>query len=376
VNVSQKQPLKTWGYQVWWMPDAWRSLPLAELDRLIFFELKANPQGFINERQGWPEQWLAMRQALAAQGTRFELALSILDTPTFHTLFKDPQAIKQLETQALELAALEGVHGLHLDFEVYETIPPATLQALRLFVQKLSQDLKNLKPARSLSVFYPVGSSSPMYDAPTLATLENVVVQGYDAHWPTAPTAGSVAPLRGPEAVTWEKALAQVLALGMPRERITFSFPLYGYEWPLKPVKGSQLQGRKPGGATNGKANSTTFAPVPAALLPDVQINIRDRVQQYGATQDVLSGSSYYQYKRADGQVFEGWFEDWWALGRKTDFLHAERLSGIAFFPFGYDQNELVEHFLARQRKISVAGEVAAPVVNSAPLPTPSCCQK
>ena len=363
-------PLKAWGYQAWWVPDAWRSTPLAELDRLVFFELKANAEGKIHERHGWPEQWQALRPALSKSGTQLELALTLMDSPSFMTLFQSPEAINTLQAEALALARQDGVHGLHLDFEIYETIAPQPLQAARGFVVQLAQALKQLKPARTLSVFYPLGTATPLYDAPTLAAAQHVVLQGYDAHWLAAPTAGPVAPLRGPEAATWEKTLTQMLALGVPRQRILFSFPLYGYEWPLKPLKPTEPGYGKPGGTTSAKGVTVTFAPVSSAILPDVQTNAMQRVQQYGANHEPLSSSSYYQYTRADGQAFEGWFEDWWSVGRKTEFLQMERLYGMAFFPLGYDQGELLDYFLRRKNK-----PLQQPAPQQPAPQQPACCK-
>jgi hypothetical protein len=355
--------LATWGYLAWWMPDAWRNLPLAQLDRLVFFELKANKSGQIDERKGWPEQWQPLRTALAKSPTRFELALTILDSPSFMALFQNPDAVKLLHNEALALAKGDGVHGLHLDFEIYEAIPPQQLQAARGFMVQLSQALKQLKPARQLSVFYPLGTETALYDATTLAATDHVVLQGYDAHWISAPTAGPVAPLRGPEAGSWERTLTQVLALGVPRNRILFSFPLYGYEWPMKPLPPTDPLYGKPGAATSGKGVTVTFAPVAPELLPDVQTNAMARVQQYGANHEPQSSSSWYRYQRPDGQAFEGWFEDWWSVARKTEFLQMEKLGGMAFFPLGYDQGELVEYWLRHKLKplATVPAAVAAP---------------
>ncbi len=399
---ASAQGLKTWGYLAWWLPDAWRSVPLAQLDRLIFFELKANAQGNIDERYGWPEQWQPLRQAVAKSGTRLELALSVLEATTFKPLFSSREARQTLHAQAMELAAQDGVAGLHLDFEVYETVDEATLAGLRSFTQQLARALGQLKPARSLSVFYPMGTASQLYDRATLALLGNIVVQGYDAHWLAGPTSGPVAPLRGPEAVTWEKALAQLLEQGVAREKLLFGFPLYGYEWPItvaKPGTTSQPGTVQPCSPTAGKGTTLTFATMAAGRLPDISTSVRQRVQQYGATHDPVSTSSYYRFTRPDGQTVEGWLEDWWSLARKSEFLSAERLGGIAFFPLGYDQDELLDYFLRLQQKpapaipqaaptqppgnssatkpaVPAVPAVPTPAVPTAPPPAANCCGK
>lgn len=332
---------KAWGYIAWWVPDSWRSLPLGEFDRLLFFDMPINAKGEISERNGWPERWSDLRGATQLSGTPLELTLSCFDAEIFNSLFATPQATQQLLDQAVELAGDAGVGGLHLDIEIYSQARPESIERYRSFTRDLSNRLRQLAPARTLSVFFPMGAEAPLYDAATLAQVDHVVLQGYDSHWLESKTAGPVAPLRGQEAVTWEKSVAQGLHLGVPRERLLLSFPLYGYEWPVKTGKL-----RAP---TSGKGVKTFFAAVPEGDGPEVHVNVQERVRQFGATHDPVSGSSHYQFKRKDGKFVEGWFEDWWSLARKVDYLVSERLGGLAFFPLGYDRGELVEYFL-RQR--------------------------
>jgi spore germination protein len=335
------EQLQAWAYIAWWLPNSWHTDALAKLDRVLFFELKTDAQGMITERNGWPLQWSAMRQAAAQHNTPLDLVLALGDETILDPLFGNPDAMQTLRWQTVALAAEPGVHGIQLDFEVYGAVQPKALKNLRAFVPQLAAALAQLTPPRTLSVFYPIGADVPLYDAASLAQVEYVVLQGYDSHWLTDKIAGPVAPLSGPEAVTWEKALGQGLALGIARERLLLSFPLYGYEW--------QVKQPHPRAATLGKGDTATFAPIALDLLPDVRINVQDRVSLYGATHDPASGSSYYQFKNKDGIAVAGWFEDWWTLGRKSDYLTAERLGGIAFFPLGYDKGELVNFFLQRR---------------------------
>lgn len=338
---ASAEAVKAWGYVGWWLPQSWRSVPLDQLDRLLFFEFKVSPEGAIAERNGWPEQWVDLRRAVEQSNTPLDLTLTLFELATFNTLFSSTEATQRLLAEALSLADQPGVAGLQLDFEIYSLALPQAIERYRVFVRELSARLRQQNPPRNLSVFFPMGGESALYDAATLAQLDHVVLQGYDAHYLESKTAGPVAPLRGNEAVTWEKALATGLALGIPQERLLLSFPLYGYEW--------QVKTRKLRSATVRKGRATSFAPIAVDSPSDLPFNVRDRVRQYGATHDPVSGSSYYQFKGNDGQFVEGWFEDWWALDRKIDFLAARQLGGVAFFLLGYDGNALVEHFLFRR---------------------------
>ena len=345
--VAAKPP-EAWAYMGWWLPDSWRSTPLDQLDRLLFFDLKISATGEITERNGWPEKWTDLRLAVKQHNTPLDLTLTLFDVSTFEKLFASGQSTQRLLDECLSLAGQEGVAGLQLDFEIYTLVRPDAIARYRSFILRLSKGLRELSIPRSLSVFFPMGSESQLYDAPTLQQVDRLVLQGYDSHWKGGKTAGPVAPLNGEEAVTWKKAVALGLALGMPRERLLLGFPLYGYEWP---VQGSRLRS-----ATVGEGSATTFAPMPAGLLSDFPFNIQDQVRQHGATHDPASGSSYYQFKKDNGQFVEGWFEDWWTLDFKSNYLKSEQLGGIAFFMLGYDHGQLGNHFLQRRSSPTFEG--------------------
>lgn len=93
------QAPKAWAYFAWWMPQSWRSAPLAQLDRLLFFELKVNAKGAISERQGWPDQWAELRAALKQSATPLDLTLTLFGKTTFDQLFSFPPAIQRLHQQ-------------------------------------------------------------------------------------------------------------------------------------------------------------------------------------------------------------------------------------------------------------------------------------
>ena len=337
---ANSDPLKAWAYSVWWFPEGWRNAPLNNLDRLLFFELKVNRNGEIAERNGWPEKWSELRLAVKQKKIPLDLTLTLFDPGTFVSLFSSTAATQRLLDEALALARHDDVAGLQLDFEIYTAIPTEALIRYRGFVLDLSKRLRRQIPSRQLSIFFPIGGESPLYDAASLRFVNNIVLQGYDAHWRGSKTAGPLSPLNGNEITTWKKAVATGVALGVPKARMLLSFPFYGYEW--------EVRGQTPRSESIGSGVITSFAALPVGLSPDIQFNILDRVKRYGATYDVVSGSSYYQFKKKSGEFIEGWFEDVRSLKRKSDYLDEEKLGGIAFFPLGYDGGKLLESFLRR----------------------------
>jgi spore germination protein YaaH len=314
---------------------------LEQFDRLLFFELKINSNGEISERNGWPEKWGDLILATEQAHTPLDLTLTLLDEITLKSLFSSSRAIERLTEEIVALADQSPVAGIHLDVEVYSPIETQTLNRYKHFVRNLSNRIHQLSPSKNLSVFFPIGAPSLLYDVATLEQIDHVVLQGYDTHWTGSKTAGPLAPLVGNESLTWSKAVALGMSLGIKKDKMLMSFPLYGYEW--------QVKNRNLRAETVGDGVITSFAPIATGVVPSIQFNIQDRVKQYGASHDPLSGSSHYQFRGPKGQFFQGWFEDWWTLERKSDFLVKEELGGIAFFILGYDGGYLVDYFLRRR---------------------------
>lgn len=340
-DVTAAPVPQTWAYLGWWLPEAWRSAPLGELDRILFFEFKVEPSGAITDRHGWPGDWVDLRASLLLHQTHLDLTLTLLEPSVFNRVFSSDEATQRMLDESVALGAGKGVGGIQLDVEIYELVTPDRIARFRSLVSVLASRLRELSPPRSLSAFVPMGGKSQLYDADTLALMDKIVLQGYDSHWAGSKNAGPVAPLRGAEVVTWQNAVAHATALGVTKKNMVLGFPLFGYEWP---VKGKKLRSH-----TAGRGMATTFSPLASTLRGEFPISVQQQVQMYGAGYDAASGSSYYQYRKKNGQLVEGWFEDWWSLERKADYLVAEQLGGIAFFLLGYDNGQLIEHFLRRR---------------------------
>lgn len=345
-TLVQAQTPKAMGYVGWWLPDGWRTLPQQRLQSLLFFDVGILADGTLADRHGWPEQWSELQQFATDREIPIEISLTLMDAAVFHRLFSNSAAVEQLLAQTIVLASHASVAGLHLDVEMYVPLDNADIWAYRKFVQMLSLRLNEMQPRRTLSVFLPFQSQSILYDKASLQDMHHVVVQGYDAHWLDSKTAGPVAPLDGPYALTWKNAVAYADALGIPRQRQYMGYPLYGYEWKVR------------GNATQGRGVTTSFAPHPprsTAPQEPQPVSVIERVARYGAVFDPVSASSVYRFRTPDGQRWEGWFDDWWGMRKKSDYLVRESLGGIAFFLLGYDAGILVQSFLQPARPTGTA---------------------
>jgi spore germination protein YaaH len=333
--------LKSWAYVAHWMGGAWQDAQIAQIDRLLFFSIQIDQHGRVAQANGWPEDWLALKAAAVLANRPLDLVLTLFEVDAFNHLFSNKKAIQQFRDTVIALSVEEGVAGVHLDFEVYTGATKHAVKNYQQFVKELARQMREQVPSRQLSVFYPMGGAFALYEPATLRQLHAVVFQGYDAHWLSGSRAGPVAPLRGGYGLTWEKIDLLRQQLLLTETESIISFPLYGYEWP---VKGSEVFAE-----TKGSGSITTFAEMPKALLPDLQKSISLRVEAYGAVHDPLTASAYYKFSPLPGEWVEGWFDDWWTLRQKMDFLCQKQHSGMAFFPLGYDRNELLDFYIRRR---------------------------
>ncbi len=317
------------GYHVWWMGDAWQEADLAGLDVLAFFDLSVGPDGSIAAANGWPEAWRPMTAAAQRAGARVVPTLSLFDRATFVAVLSDEAATARLLRAAVEAARDGGADGVHLDFEVFEPVPSEVRDAYPRFVRDLRGALRDaLGREPVVSVFTLAEDAADAYDERALAAAaDHLVVQGYDFHWLTGPTAGPTAALRNPEGLSWEGVLDRYDRLRVPRQKLVMAAPLYGYEWPT--------EHGEIGAATRGAGEIIAYAPV-RERVPEVPVAAAERSARHGLRRDPTTGAPFYAFRDSAGWR-QGWFDDAESTRAKLAFVREERLGGVAIFPLGYD---------------------------------------
>lgn len=316
-------------YHAYWMGDVWRQYDLGKFRRILFFDLAVDPSGRLTQKNGWPEKWMDLRQQALVRGVPVDPVVTVLGREVFSAVFGSADARALFLSECVALARESG--GLHLDVEVFEPVEAAHLEAFRIFLADLRRSL-DTPPRRFLSAFIP--SAGDLYSPKELAYLDEVVAQGYDVHWAEAPTAGPVALLRGESAAAWETAAGKLLRGGVAPEKLFFSTPLYGYEWPVV--------SDEPRAASRGPARIVTYAPVGADLLPDIRLNALTRVAVHGLRREPGSETPWYVLRDSDGW-WQGWYDDAISLRKRLVFVREGGFGGVAFFVLGYDGGALLE---------------------------------
>ncbi|TMG78814.1 MAG: hypothetical protein E6H77_05695, partial [Betaproteobacteria bacterium] len=100
----------------------------------------------------------------------------------------------------------------------------------------------------------------------------------YDAHWAESPTTGPLVTRSEANPVAIPRTRARLAALGVPRERVSLSVPLYGWQW--------MCDSERPGARTRGKGRLLTFAETPSELMPNDRLAASVLAARHGLRRD------------------------------------------------------------------------------------------
>lgn len=332
------------GYRVYWAGDDRGSLPLDLLDELFLFEIEVGGDGGVADGHGWPTAWRDLVTDAVDAGVQVVPTVSLHQAAAFQELFADAGRVERLVRTVLDVVAMDPrLSGVHLDFEVFQTVEPAARDGFTAFVAGLAAELRDAFPGKSLSVFTLAFDDDDAYNERALGRIADyLVVQGYDYHDATSDSAGPVSALRGWGRLNWEHVVERFDSFGVPRRKIVMSLPLYGYEW--------SVVAEDPGAESLGPGAIVPYEADPE-VLPELP-RARGQAERHGLRRDPVSGSPYYVFETTGGWV-QGWFEDVESLTEKIDFVRAQGLGGVAFFPLAYGTPELwaaMREALGRER--------------------------
>ena len=334
-NLTEEEPetpargMEVVGYHTWWSGDQWRNYDFTALDAVYFFSLEVGEDGSIVNDRGWPESWESLIATARATGTRIIPTVTVLDAATYRAVFNDTTAVSTLTAELKELATDLSADGVHLDFEMFEAVSWQARSAVTGIVSELRTHLDEVRPDARVTMYMLAEDPADVLDEAGLAPhLDRLIVQAYDLHWQHGDRAGPVAPVKGWGGRNWEGILARFIGFGVDPEKMMFTVPYFGYEWPTTDYL--------PGASTTGPATILAYGPgtegIPSA---------RERAEQFGKLRDATSGSPYYAYQDSLGW-HQGWFDDAQSIAEKYLFAQSQGLAGVAIFPLAYGDRELL----------------------------------
>jgi spore germination protein YaaH len=324
------------GYHPWWALIAGVNYPTALLDQVFMFEWEADPVGRIRDFRGWPGEWAGVTRELREEGVGVVPTLTLFGAESFEALFASTEARGRLRDELLEvMAGTVGsdreLAGLHVDVEVFEAVSGEARSGFSAFVASLSRGLRARVPGATLSLFLPALDLPDAYDESFLAEqVDYVVVQGYDLHYRTGPSAGPTSPLTGWDGVNLTAVLDRYAEMGVPPGKTILSLPLYGYEWPVVSAE--------PGAATRGAGVDLPWF-APEGVEPGLPRG-REQMERYGARRPSAESALWYSYRADDGWR-QGWVDDAASLSAKIELVRSRGVAGVAFFTLVYGDPDL-----------------------------------
>lgn len=307
---------EVFGYLPYWAYTNYPFLNYSLLTTIAYFGVDINEYGNITNLHDWPAGGL-INQA-HSQGVRVVLTVVLFNSTQIAALLNDPSRCSNLISNLLTEVQNANADGVTIDFE---GVPGSQRQNLTTFMTELSTAFHNTLPGSFVTIFTPAVDWSSAFDYLNLSLVTDaLIMQGYDFHWSTAPTAGPVAPLTGGSTwgtycVSWtvnDYLLKTMQNVG----KLILSVPFYGFEWE---TVSSNL-----GASTQGTGTTLFYSTAYTNAL------------QYGRLWDQESQTPYYMYNTA-GQWNQGWYDDSLSLALKFNLVNLENLKGIAIWALSYD---------------------------------------
>jgi len=142
------------------------------------------------------------------------------------TFLNDPRARSLFRAQAVQFLASGRYRGLTIDFE---TFPPSGQPGYLAFINEVAGDLH----ARGMKLYVAVPPRNSEYNYPAIAAAaDGVVLMNYDEHYPGAASGPVASQDWFVQNLTFAKSV-------IPQDKIICAIANYGYDWVLKPAKGT-----------------------------------------------------------------------------------------------------------------------------------------
>ncbi len=307
------------GYLPYWQFDNFPTLNYDLLTTIAYFGAEINAQGGFVALHDWPAAALIDRAH--SEGVRVVLTVILFDGEAIRSLLTSASRRATLISNLLQQVGNAGADGVNIDFE---GVPGGLRSDLTRFMTELTEAFHASLPGSFVTIFTPAVDWSNVYDYSELAQVtDGLVMQGYDYHWSTAPTAGPVAPLTGDRwgffNVSWT-VNDYLVKTDDNTSKLMLGVPFYGFDWPTDDDSFESM--------VTGPFKTILFSAAP------------DNAALYGRLWDEESQTPWYKYQ--DGsQWHQGWYDDSLSLSKKFDLVNSVGLKGIAIWALGFDGQRL-----------------------------------
>ncbi len=353
VSVASAAPrlsTRVFGYIPYWTATK-KTWDYRGLTDIALFSVGASDKGTLTSTTFWRgKDARAIIDEAHKQGVKVELAVTNFDPTSLHNLLSSPAAVDSLVTALVEEAlTTQPGDGLSIDFE---GLRAADRDALVVFITKLRAAMKAKRADSQLSLATPAVDWSKAYDYAKLAAQSDALfIMGYGYHWSGSTTPGPGAPLSCGSpwgniclSATVKTYLTELSDAG--RSKIVLGLPLYGYDYPA--------DSDKIGAKALGSGTSVIYATT--------------RKQVANRRYEPVSQSPWYVYTDAKSVLHQVWYDDDESIGKKIDFVVAQKLGGVGFWALGYEDETLWKLVFD---KLTISEPPPPPPPPPPPLPDP-----
>lgn len=224
-----------------------------------------------------------------------------------YAIFSSSAARANLIQNLMREVQNNGIDGLNIDFE---KIDEATGKHFVEFIRELSVECR--KNGIVLSVDnYPISGGTIWYNRREQSVYADyVIVMGYDEHWSTSDTAGSVASID-----YVQRGISDTLEY-VPAEKLINGIPFYTRIW--------KTVGTEVSGESVGMRRAADFV-------------AENSIQ----TQWLDAECQHYGEIQKDDTLYQVWLEDYDSIKVKLDVMKTYDLAGVASWKLGLETPEI-----------------------------------
>ena len=245
-----------------------------------------------------------------------------------NTVVSNTTSRRTLIANIIKEATECGMDGINVDFEMVRKV---AAEGYVQFIRELAIECEKVNLVLSVDMYVPT-ESNQYYDRTSVGMVSDyLIIMGYDEHWATCGTAGSVASL---PYVT--NGITDTLE-EVPASRVINAIPFYTRIW---------------------YEDSLDNAPEGAIVIEDA-INgdyaLSSRAVGMGAAEKILAengattrwlediGQNYGEFYTAEGRFGRVWLEDKESLTLKLNAMKESGIAGVACWKLGLESEEAWE---------------------------------
>jgi spore germination protein YaaH len=319
---------EVFGYLPYWFANRWAQVDMRLVSTIAYFSGEIAADGSIGTTHGWPKisgdpsataDVVNMINAAHTAGVKVVLCFTNFTGSEIDAIVSNAIYRNTFIQQSLAIVRAGNGDGININFE---GINSSSKAALTQFMNALADSFHTNIPGSQVSCApTDFDTRSGDWDLAALsAKVDLFFFQGYGYGWSGGPTATPVGLL--PNTSFWGSTNSTTLfnfALArIPAAKVVLGVPHFGYRWPT----------------TTGDVKSATAGTGVAIYYPDAL----GYAANYGRQWEVNALNPWYRYQ-ANGQWYQGWYDDPESMSYKYQFVLEKNLRGVGMWSLGMDGN-------------------------------------